>query len=840
MKVGKRGRLHALKTGVTAALLPLVLMSSSPTTWAHDNDDDDDDRGRSRHLRDGRQINVEIRRTSFGIPHIRATDHLSLAYGIGYAFAQDNLCLMADRFVTVRGERSRHFGPADQTVIAVERVANIDSDFFFRSYFDDARLTSQYARTSRKARDLVRGYALGFNRYLAETPVSKRPAACGSAEWVRPITPIDVYRSIAAGAVLASGGALAPAITNAQPPAAVTRAPAGVTLPEPEYPHLAGLPGAPESALGSNGVAIGAALSENGRGIVLGNPHFAWNTALRFYQMHLTIPGRLDVMGAALAGFPMVQIGFNESVAWSHTTSAGVRFTLYELTLAAGDPTSYVFEGETRPMSRRVVTIDVKTSTGAVVPFSRTLYSSQFGPLLINPRAGLNWTPLKAYAIRDANVDNVRLLDQWLAMARADNVQELKAAQEKHLGLPWVTTVAADRHGNALFTDISVKPNVPAAQFAACTQFPLAQGLFFGAGIVLMDGSRQACEWRVNAAPLPPDALPPAELPSLQRTDFVQNSNDSFWLTNPAQLLSGYSPVAGIVGPPQRLRTRTGLTQIADRISNADGLGGNRFSAEKLETILFANRNFAAELTVDAFVPLCKAVPLVPLDATTLVDVSDACSRLEQWDKRNNAESVGVQVFREFWARVRVIPNLFATPFNPADPVGTPRNLNVSDPTVRTQLLGGFALAVQALRQNGVALDAPWGSVFYQRFGADKVAGHGGPETDGVYNKVDIQDIGILTTLKPGNPGGVTPAGYTPISFGSSYIQVVTFDRHGPIADAILTYGQSSNPDSPHFRDQTERLFAVKQWLRLPFTERRIEGDAALTRLRLRGWCGDC
>lgn len=827
-------RLPAWNKFPRAGILVLALACTS-SAWAG-SDDDDDDRPRVRD-RGTRPISVEVLRTTHGIPHVRANSFVELGYGLGHAFAQDNLCLMADRFVTVRGQRSRFFGPAAATVVAVDRVSNIDSDLFFRSYLDDATLLRQYDSTSRRARDLVKGYALGFNRYLADTPVAKRPAACAGAEWVRPIEPIDVYRNIAAGALLASGGALVPAITNAQPPATVAST-LEQRLPEPNYPTLASLPGAPESALGSNGVAIGAALSETGRGILLGNPHFAWDTALRFYQMHLTIPGRLDVMGAALAGFPMVQIGFNDSVAWSHTTSAGVRFTLYELTLDPADPTAYVFEGEKRAMGRRVVTVEVKTPAG-VVPFSRTLYDSQFGPLLINPRAGLNWTTQKAYAIRDANRNNVRLLDQWIAMARADNVQALKSAQERHLGLPWVTTVAADRHGYALFTDISVKPNVSAAQFAACTRFPLAQVLFAGAGIVLLDGSKQACEWGVNTAPLPPDVLPPNELPSLQRTDFVQNSNDSFWLTNPAELLTGFSPVAGVVGPPQRLRTRTGLTQIADRLSNADGLGGNRFSQQKLETILFGNRNFAAELVVDAFVPLCKATPVVPLDPATNIDVSQACRILERWNKRNDASSVGVQLFREFWARVRVVPNLFATPFDPADPVRTPRDLNVADAAVRAQLLGGFALAVQVLAGNGIALDAPWGSVFYQGFGADRVPGHGGPETDGVYNKVDIQDIGIPTSLKPGNPGGVTPAGYTPITFGSSYIQVVTFDRQGPVADGILTYGQSSNPESPYFRDQFEQLFSKKLWNRLPFRERQIESDPALTRLRLRDRCDD-
>ena len=42
---------------------------------------------------------------------------------------------------------------------------------------------------------------------------------------------------------------------------------------------------------------------------------------MRFYEMHLTIPGQMDVMGVGIGTYPMVSIGFNKDVAWSHTVS---------------------------------------------------------------------------------------------------------------------------------------------------------------------------------------------------------------------------------------------------------------------------------------------------------------------------------------------------------------------------------------------------------------------------------------------------------------------------------------------------------------------------------------
>ena len=41
------------------------------------------------------------------------------------------------------------------------------------------------------------------------------------------------------------------------------------------------------------------------------------------------------------------------------------------------------------------------------------------------------------------------------------------------------------------------------------------------------------------------------------------------------------------------------------------------------------------------------------------------------------------------------------------------------------------------------------------------------------------------------------------------------------MADAILSYSQSTNPASPHYADQT-RNYSAKKWHRLPFSDEEI------------------
>lgn len=48
------------------------------------------------------QFEATIRYTSYGVPHITATDFKGAAYAYGYAFAKDNICVYAEELVDLR------------------------------------------------------------------------------------------------------------------------------------------------------------------------------------------------------------------------------------------------------------------------------------------------------------------------------------------------------------------------------------------------------------------------------------------------------------------------------------------------------------------------------------------------------------------------------------------------------------------------------------------------------------------------------------------------------------------------------------------------------------------
>src|SRR5918994_6247295 len=72
---------------------------------------------------------AEIRRTSGGVPHVKARDFGSVGFGLGYAYAQDQICGYASMIVTVSAQRSRYFGTEADSPTG---GTNLQSDFFWQ------------------------------------------------------------------------------------------------------------------------------------------------------------------------------------------------------------------------------------------------------------------------------------------------------------------------------------------------------------------------------------------------------------------------------------------------------------------------------------------------------------------------------------------------------------------------------------------------------------------------------------------------------------------------------------------------------------------------------------
>lgn len=770
------------------------------------------------------QYQAEIRTTSYGIPHIKADDWGSLGFGYGYAFAGANLCILAREVVEANGHQSRYFG---------ESTNRRNQDFFYTLVNNDTFIEESLADINPNARLGIRGFAAGYSKYLAETGVDNLPEACRGQSWVRPITEFDLARVYYKLILRASGGPLLSLIVGARPPVAGV---AGQSVQKGSPPTIEQARNADYGRirelintqnLGSNMYALGSNATANGRGMVLGNPHFPWEGPLRWYEVHLTIPGQLDVMGASLQGVPLVNIGFTENFAWSHTVSPADRFGLFELQLVPGEPTRYMFDGQPRDMETTTVSIDVLVN-GQLETRSHTFYSTVHGWVLdFAPLFGFNFwdTGLSVFALGDANAGSLRAIDQFYQMNVAADLNEFIGSLQSTVGLPWVHTVAASADGTAFYGDISVQPNITAEKITQCPPLFFGQSIIDQAGLFVLNGTSTACRFD-NDADAPVDGIIGYDaLPKLITPDYVTNSNDNHWLTNPDQPLEGFQPPGRPEQTARSLRTRLGLKMVEERLAGSDGLGAPGFTLATLQEVLFGSRNYAAELLVDDLVALCVAQGQSVVVGTTTVDLTQACDVLGNWDKRQNEDSYGPHIFLEFLQSAfgelddPILTELWAVPFDVNDPVNTPRDLNDGTQAARDRLMQWLGQGVLRLMDNGIAMDARWGDLQYSTKNNVRYPIHGGRDGSGMFS--------IITA-------NLSPAGYTPINHGNSYMQTVTFDDNGPVAAALLSYSQSSDANSDNFADQTA-LYTNKQWVPMLFSDAAIAADPNLTTVSITG-----
>ncbi len=775
-----------------------------------------------------------VRRTTAGVPHVKADDLGGLGYGYGYVFAEDNLCILLEEIVTVRGERAKYFGDQPYDLGNTRSRSNVSSDAVYRMLATKEVIEKSRASLDEEMQRMIRGYAAGVSRYVRELKEGKhegRHAACRDEPWVREITDEDLYLRFYKLALLGSAGTLIDAIAAAQPKAAHVAPPP----PDPAKAMREGLeriaPGLIahlRGEIGSNMYAFGSEVTGGG-GIQFGNPHFPWFGGERLYQVHLTVPGKLDIQGASLYGVPVVLIGFTDTFAWSHTVSTAYRFTPYALTLKPGDQFTYIQDGEEKPITALDFEIEVK---GEATPRTVRLYKSEYGPMVYLGNSLFDWTFERAFTIRDANAENFRLVRHYARWNMAKSLDEFVQIQAEEVAVPWVNTTAADKDGNVYYADVTVVPNVPDELAKSCEVFLLSSSIAQVApGLPLLDGSKKACDWKVDPEAPQPGIFPASQLPKVRRKDWVVNCNDSYWLTNTKEPLTGFPAIVGRENYAQSLRSRLCHQQVLDRIEGKDGLPGTTFTADAVKEIVLSSRVYSAEKfkTDELMDALCASDTIqltkdplesTPLSAPVDVPTAEACTVLKAWDNRGNPDSKGSVLWDEFWFRVdKLLSNgtlKYKVRFSAAEPLETPADLD----TAISELYQAFAAAIRAVQQAGYPLDVARSEVSWaagKGGDGDRIPIPGGFQRSGYFTIAQVPD----PVLKPG-------VGYGPITYGNSYIQVVAFGPGGVDASTFVTYGLSTDPASPHFDDYT-RLYSTKQWVKAAFTEAEVAADTKST-----------
>ncbi|HVF41316.1 MAG TPA: penicillin acylase family protein [Gemmatimonadaceae bacterium] len=736
----------------------------------------------------GLQQPVEVVIDDRGVPHIFALSENDAYRALGYVVARDRLFQMEAQTRAASGRLTEWAG---------KRALEADRDSRSLGLVWGAERKMKGYDKSSPGYQAMLAYADGVNAWISQMrprdlPVEYRLLNARPIKW-EPIHSLYFFsrmaltlgfndaslRRLRAQALV--GRAAADALYPVNSPIQEPIQPNGLSVPRKDFATLPP-PGPPDSAarlavkaimaarsglglaranangdaLGSNNWAVSPKRSATGNAILAGDPHLDLSLPSVWYEMHIVVPGKLDVAGVGFPGVPGVVIGFNRDVAWTFTnTGSDVNDYFVETVDNAARPTKYQVDGSWRDLERRIETY--RDARGTSV-HTDTLYFTHRGAMTKKSGAWLSmrWT---AY-------DKSQEADNFLRLGSTRNVNEWLDAMRDYVA-PTQNGLVADRGGNIAIRSTGVFP-IRAAD---------------GRGDLILDGASSANDWK--------GALP------VERYPFSMNPSQGFLASANQQPVDPKQNSAYIgsdwYSPWRAIRINTLLR--ADSTVTPDEM--RQFQTDP------------GSARADAFVPLfLEAAASEKRAGRSDEKLERAAALLAEWDRRYVRENRRAVLFesamqdlgRRTWDELRnqkqgeaieefTLPEsqvLLELANQPASPWWDDRRTSGTETR--------DVIVAQSLR---AALD----SVTRRR---------GDPSSDGwlwrnvrhanIHHLLRIPAFSALAIPVQGGPSTLSPSGGSGTQ-GASWRMVVEL---GPELKAWAIYpgGQSGAPASPRYRDR--------------------------------------
>ena len=489
---------------------------------------------------------VVIRRDTFGVPHIVGETEAAVAFGFGYAQAEDHAAEMARRFLGARGDAAKHFGPA-----------HLDGDLAMRRWDNIGEARRAMASLDRTFREVLEGFAAGYSLYVRQHRDALPP-------WVIEITGADALALTRTDAPNDSASAaLVRALQQKYPEG--TAAPAAPRTVDD-------LPGADEAAGdsgGSNAIALSGLKTASGAPMLLANPHLRWQQL--YWEAHVKVPGRLDFYGSTLVGFPWLRAGFNDRLGYVQTNNNSDNRDIFALPLDLARPDHYVFDGKPRPLQRVDVSAEVRKDDGAVIVERRTYWRSHLGPVVYR-------NSTTAFAYRSTAADAWKWFEGFWRLSHVRSLRDYMKVMSTRFS-PESNYTYADADGNILYLWNSRIPK----RVQDGTSYDLD-----------VPGATRKYVWN--------DLHPTRDLPQMLNPPggYIQNANNPPWYVTLRRHLDPARYPAYFERGELALRPQLALDMIESR---------ERFSVEELKRLKYDTRLLLAERVKPALLEAIAAQP---------------------------------------------------------------------------------------------------------------------------------------------------------------------------------------------------------------------------------------
>jgi acyl-homoserine-lactone acylase len=411
-------------------------------------------------------------------------------------------------------------------------------------------------------------------------------------------------------------------------------------------------------------------------------------------------------------------------------------------------PGGYMLDGHVRPYGVRQTVLKVRRPDGGLDTQTVVVRSTVQGPI-VGERDG---APV---AMRVAGLDRPHALEQYWKMETAPDFAHYQSAL-RMLQVPTFNILYGDKDGHVEYLFNGLVPRHPFGD------------LKYWMATVPGDTSKTLWTDYLSYDELPKVIDPPGGV--------VQNSNDPPWDAGFPTIIDPAPYAAYISRNAVDVRMERGLELLREpSLISFDALVQKRWSTRLL--------------VADRLLPDLGAAVQTSGDDLA----KQAMAVLDRWDRTADGDSRGALLFTAWVDKMKGPDGVsnagWKAPYDFTRPFTTPSGL--ADP--KAAVIALDAAAKDLLAAQG-ALDTPWSKEMRLIWGGRNLPASG---ASGRYGDINVIDYGPVKD-------GVRAA-----DFGATFVAVVSFEAPTR-AKVLMSYGDSSQPGSPHAGDQLP-LLAAKQ-----------------------------
>ena len=440
---------------------------------------------------------VDVRYDRRGVPHIFATTEADAVRALGFVVARERLFQLDAQTHAAAGRLTEWAGS-----IAIE----VDREMRRLGLPASAEDHDKALNTNSRQREVIDAYADGVNAFIdnlkpRDWPIEYRLLGMKPERW-SPVNTMHLFARM--GWTLAYGGSsertrvevaalvgdsVATALFPPHTPIVEPIQPNGQNAPRFDFTKLPP-PGTPNGSakaiaallprqaddddvrrsFASNNWAVAPQRTAAGKALLAGDPHLDMSLPSLWYEVHLVVPGVLDVYGVTIPGAPAVIIGFTRDVAWSFTNTGADVLDVYAETVDDPEnPRQYRLDGQWKDLRVRIETYRGKRGETLAVD---TLRFTHRGPMS-RSRDG-QWLSMR-WTVLQPELSQTVFLDA----ARATSAREFLDSMAVGFGAPAQNMIVADRQGTIAIRSTGHFPIRPA----------------WTLGFAITDGSRSANDW---------------------------------------------------------------------------------------------------------------------------------------------------------------------------------------------------------------------------------------------------------------------------------------------------------------------------------------------------------